>query len=480
MPNVYYSGHFYDAQKKRCLDMNLISLGHTLRLTRKQKRLSKVKLAQKTGLSRSLLTKVEAGRQNITLTTLMKIVEGLSTTFEDIFALTDMQGKDVLCGRQNVIFLKLGGTWDMRLGDRGLVGRGFLDDQEFAELEKQSKGDESVLVRLLEEKIKLHLATDINGREVGSYLTWVPDIKRVIKGPFITLFSGDSSHYRHSLLAVILSCILKQAKARPNTTLLMGLGTDTTDLILPLLDTLFFDKDIQPMFVTGANRSYFEPNSDAPDNFVDLAYAAHLPLKQGAYYVFHHTLYRGGDVKKIDPREEPQAIEGMLTFFAPHRTQMKLGMIESNYDAVSTQAHGGSDVKTWPADKIFLQLQKIVTVNLGHLNDTAMEIKRILNPRYSAVIIETHALGNVSNPIRQAISQALNQKKLVVIVSRCVVGDINDRYAASILNEKGLVNGKKLSAATTKGILLRALLEKLTSAETQKLVDDYLQSLGLT
>jgi L-asparaginase/Glu-tRNA(Gln) amidotransferase subunit D len=261
--------------------------------------------------------------------------------------------------------------------------------------------------------------------------------------------------------------------------LLIGLGTDTTDIFLPLLDTLFFDKDVHPILVTGANRSFREKDSDAPQNFEDLAYATHLRLKNGAYYVFQHTIFRGGDVVKIDPREDPQSIEGMLTFFAPHRSHMKLGTVD--YDTTSSYElrYQGQDLRVWSALEIFHALQKIWTINIGQMNDIEQEVTRILDPAYPALIIESHALGNVSAPIRRAVKEAMKQNKLVINVSRCIVPDTSDRYSATLSREEGVINGSKISQAVARGILLRALLEKRTKELTQELVLKYLESLGL-
>jgi L-asparaginase/Glu-tRNA(Gln) amidotransferase subunit D/DNA-binding XRE family transcriptional regulator len=453
--------------------MNLYHFGKNITQLREKAGLNQLQLAKKAFIDRTFLNKIEKGEGNPSFTTVMKIVDALGVDLGEIFSSTSIEGRDESGRLRQVTFLKLGGTWDMQKGADGFVGKGFLDDEDFAALEKQVNFQEGKILDALQKRVSAQQST----RDAATYFPWAPKLKRLIKGKFVSLFSGDSSHYRPALIAVMLEYIFREAKTHPNIPILIGLGTDTTDILLPLLDVFFFDQDVHPILMTGANRSHTEKDSDAPENFHDLAYATHLSLAKGAYYVFQHSIFRGGDLAKIDPREDPQAVEGMLTFFAPLRTQMKLGVVDYENFSPLILKYLGKNLQVWSAREIFTNLEKILTIDLGQMNSIEMEVERILDPKYPAVIIQSHGLGNVSQPIRRATLKAVKNGKLVINVSRCLVPETAKRYAASLSHEKGVIDGKKISARVAKGIVLRVLLEKMDAQQAQTLLDRYLESL---
>ncbi len=451
--------------------MNLLSFGKTVTSLRTKRDLTQKELAKKAGIERTFLNKIENGEKNISLLTASKLAEALNVEIGAMLEYPNIEGIEGMGQRKYVKFLKLGGTWDMEKIGGALRGSGPLDDSQLAKLEKEADFDEEKILQSVKKIFQKQEPT----KEVGVYLSWAKKMRQFIKGPFIPLFSGDSSHYRNSLYAVVLEYILKELKNHPNVPLLIGLGTDTADILLPLLDAFLFNADVHPVLVTGANRSHFEKNSDASSNFNDLAWAAHLHLKPGAYYVFQHMIYRGGDVVKIDPREEPQLIEGMMTFFSPHRTQMKLGLNDVQHFYSSSPIFHAEKFRTWSAEQIYEAMQKILIIHLGHMNDIESEIERMLDPRYRVVIIQAHALGNGSLPIQRAIEEARRKGKMVMIVSRCLVPATNRRYHASFTHIHGVIDGQLLSFATARALVLRSLLEKRSEKKTQALIAEYVR-----
>ena len=128
-------------------------------------------------------------------------------------------------------------------------------------------------------------------------------------------------------------------------------------------------------------------------------------------------------------------------------------------------------------------------MDLGNQNDISNEVKQILDPNRKAVVIAAHSLGNASNPIRHACVQAALLGKLVMIVSRTLIGEVNERYAASILGAdsreligtgKQIISGHKLNKNVAKALLTRAVQEKLDQKKTQALVNLYCSSRGLS
>ena len=65
--------------------MDLVSIGNRVKALRNAKDLSQDGLANKINLDRTYLSRVEAGKQNMTVETLLKICDGLGVTVKEFF-----------------------------------------------------------------------------------------------------------------------------------------------------------------------------------------------------------------------------------------------------------------------------------------------------------------------------------------------------------------------------------------------------------
>lgn len=424
-----------------------------------------------------------------------------------------------------VVFYKVGGTWDMVEQEGRLIGTGNLDDNDLYRMEKS--------LGLLDEfnpekidKLELELLRQVYPRmkntaseaEVGKHLSsWAKSersgetVADYITGPFIPIYSGDSSHLRPALVAPITSILLDQANANPNKPILGAQGTDTADIaVLSLIDALIYDTDLPPVIFTGANRSHREEDSDAPRNFLDLAKLAHIDIrainhqspieaigkaKSGAFWVFHGNVYSASNLLKFDP-VETRVVEGQSTFYSPYLRATQVFQFSGNAPWARLQSFETKwqDCKAPPShhisqrsteETIYFALTRVDTVNLGDQRRISDQVQQILDPRSKAVIIEAHGLGNVSNPIRAAAVEATKKGKLVFDVSRSLMGEVNTRYAGSLLdaNEKELndtgrqiISAHKLNKTAVRAIAARAILEGLDQEYTQKLITSYAQA----
>lgn len=453
--------------------------GETIARLRKERNLTQSLLAKKSGLHTTFISGIEKGVRNVTIETAGKVARALDVSLQELF---DDSSSELHRGDKPtaVSFLKLGGTWDMQLSKEGLKGEGQLDDTSFAKLEESAGFDEGEIMKALD--AAFHDATPIQ-ETIGHHIPWAEKIDTLIQGRFLSLFSGDSSHYRPSLIAPVVSFIMERMRVEPNVQILAGMGTDTVDILLPYLDTLLFDKEgTLPVLVSGANRSFREENSDAPQNFHDLALATRLPLGPGGYYIFNRAIYRGGDFVKIDPDENPSTVEGQITFFAPQRTYTRLGFLGGG--TVRREAYSGmaSKIPTYPLQEIYEAINATATVNLGDTNDINREVEKIRDPKYRAIILVSHALGNAPYPIRRAVIEAAKEGKLILNVSRTLSGNTNSRYYVSLssVNERELkgrsamiLDGGRLSNRTGKALLVRALLDKLDQKSAYDLIRRY-------
>ena len=390
-----------------------------------------------------------------------------------------------------IVFFKLGGTWDMIKKNGQLIGSGGLDDDGLFHLEKSLGLDEPGHIaekelRLAREVEKSFVSEEYNLIE---HLHWVPHAEKYVTGTFRSLFSGDSSHLRASIVAPIVSMVLQFAHAHPDIQVLAAQGTDTADIaIIPLLDVFTFDTSLLPILITGSNRSHREWNSDAPSNFSDLFHLAGAHLPAGSYWIFADHLYRGSDFVKIDPLET-RRIENYSTFFAPRLTaRFTRKAIEEN--SLFHHEKGSAVGKNHIVSKItmedlFASLEAIVTVNLGDQNPLEEEIEKIHNPKHKAVVISAHSLGNVNDPIKFACLEEVKKGKLIFVVSRSLIGEVNERYAASLLSinatsAKGhLISGHKINQHVVRAIAVRALMDNLSQHDAQELLNSYAESRGL-
>ena len=65
--------------------MNLVSIGNRVKTLRIYKGLSQDELARRIDFDRTYLSRVESGKQNVTVETLLKICEGLGVTIKEFF-----------------------------------------------------------------------------------------------------------------------------------------------------------------------------------------------------------------------------------------------------------------------------------------------------------------------------------------------------------------------------------------------------------
>ena len=375
--------------------------------------------------------------------------------------------------------------------DGKLVGTGGLDDEALAAIEAKyakqgTAAAEKQLCQELEDSFNSSLQQP---SDIATHLPWVPHIQTHVQGAFYSLFSGDSSHMRTSLIAPIVTFLLRCAQDHPTTQIVGAQGTDTADVaILPLLDAFLFDTALLPILFTGANRSHTEWNSDAPKNFSDLFQLAGAHLPAGSYWVFGSHLYRASDMLKIDPTES-RRIENFTTFFAPRLTSRyaKKAIGENalfappSVDALPKN-HALHALST---EKLYDALDAIDIVDLGNLNPVQEDMQRIIDPSKKAVIIAAFALGNASNLIKKAALEATRKGKIVVIVDKSLLGVVSERYEAGLigLNRRSLANskhalisGQRMSKATARAVVSRALVEGLDQPQTQELIIRYCES----
>ncbi|MBD3300235.1 MAG: helix-turn-helix domain-containing protein, partial [Candidatus Moranbacteria bacterium] len=251
-------------------------LGQRIAEIRRKNNLTQRQLSKDSGLHSSYISSLEKGERNITFDNIIRIADALHIGLEELFTQPKKKKKKTKYKPKKIKFFRLGGTWDMKVTDQGLQGEGIMDDMALMEIEKNLNYDEENLMNYFNLKLERAKSKKLN---LVDHLSWIRNIKNLAYGDFIPLFSGDSSHYRPSLYAPLFSYLLKELNSEPNVPILAGIGTDTTDIFVSMLDVFIFDKKAAPVLVSGANRSINEKNSDAPINFYELVITAQMYLK---------------------------------------------------------------------------------------------------------------------------------------------------------------------------------------------------------
>lgn len=410
--------------------------------------------------------------------------------------------------RTYVKFAQLGGTWLMRKGRGGLQGAGNFDDTELGGVERSIGLDREFSppkVALLEKELAGIIYSRFKNTQPESldetrhFEKWCPDFHQYVTGVLYPLFSGDSSHFRPALVAPMVAFILEEAIKDPNVPIIGAEGTDTADAgVLNVLDALVFDTKLPPFIFSGADRSYLEPDSDAPDNFKKLARLTHIDVRyylqypagyreyprSGVFWPYHNHLYVATDLVKISPAETRE-IEGQSTFFSPNIKTIPLDIMEKDLeDPNQNWQHSESAappedhvIRRITMESLYDALFSVYTVDLGNQNRVEVEIEQILNPANRAVVVAAHGLGNTSNPIRWACAEATRRGTIVIDASRCLIGEVNQRYAGSLLDASpDIVSAGKFNKSTARAVAIRAILEGRSQWDTQLLFVAYHRS----
>lgn len=385
------------------------------------------------------------------------------------------------------------------------IGTGSLDDDKLREMQTEVGyfTDDVKQTAIAERKLVASLYaqfgnTKVADQDVAEHVSsWAENkgekLGDFVKGPFVPLFSGDSSHLRNSIIAPLVANLIERAIKEPKKPILGGQGTDTADIaLLGLFDAFTFDTKLPPLLLAGANRSHHESNSDAPRNFVDLAKLAHIDLGSGAFWVFQGNLYKASDFVKIDP-EESRPVENQFTFFSAHKTNESVESILDRAEKLKAnrQAHevppSAHIVHRINPEALYDAFESIYTEDMGNQNSIPQLMPHIYDPKIKAIVVGAHSLGNVDNKTRWDLVQVAKRGKLVIDASRTLIGATTLDYAASLLSAnrnpkelegtgKTIISGHRLSKSMARAVAVRAILEGLDQGQTQKLFDAYARS----
>ncbi|XVH32101.1 asparaginase [Haloferacaceae archaeon DSL9] len=191
-------------------------------------------------------------------------------------------------------------------------------------------------------------------------------------------------------------------------------GTDTLADTAYMLD-LLTDVDA-PVVVTGAQRRFDEPSSDAPANLLTAVRAAADPIfSPGTYVAFDEELHAGRDAVKTHT-------SALDTFQSPGK------------GPVATFTRGGVHLvrepkrrsASLPLASVAEPIPPVAVVHSGTGVD-GRPVERALDDDVAGIVLEGTGLGNVTAALGEAVESAVESVP-VVVSSRCHAGPTEPVY----------------------------------------------------
>lgn len=227
-------------------------------------------------------------------------------------------------------------------------------------------------------------------------------------------------------------------------------GTDTMEETAYYLD-LVLDLDI-PVVLTGAQRRPDELGSDGPKNMLTAVRAAvhdRVGSNGGVYIAFDEELHAARDVTKRHTSDLSPFISvdacPVATFTRKDvRLRRQPGSYSSTIDAT--------------------RLSKDVALIKSSVGVDGRQVRWALDDDVDGIVIEGTGLGNTTNKLGEAITDAVDAGIPVVITSRCLAGTVAPVYGTAgggkTLADQGVIAGDDLPAHKAR-IKLALLIESL-------------------
>jgi L-asparaginase len=195
-------------------------------------------------------------------------------------------------------------------------------------------------------------------------------------------------------------------------------GTDTIEETAYLLDRTLEPR--VPVAITGAMRTSSDEDWDGPGNLLAAASVAASPSSagRGVMVVFHGKVFAGRTVVKFHTTD-PDA------FAAPYSSP--IGRVEDACVVYEAGRCGSGDAgKSWPAGLRGLSARvALIPVVIGD-DGRMLDLARA---GHDGVVVIAFGSGNVPPGAVPAIGRWIDEKKPVVIASRCPTGEVTPVYA---------------------------------------------------
>ena len=200
-------------------------------------------------------------------------------------------------------------------------------------------------------------------------------------------------------------------------------GTDTLEETAYLLDRTL-ERRI-PVAITGAMRTSSDEGWDGPRNLLDAAVvaAADESSGRGVMVVFHGRVLAGGTAVKIHTTS-------LDAFGAPHAQE--LGRVEGGRVNYSDQPASGPDERDGGAGRLTSMLPEGLSARIALVPMVIGDDGRMLDltrPDHDGVVVVTFGSGNIPPGAVTALGRWIEERKPVVLATRCPQGKVSPVYA---------------------------------------------------
>lgn len=216
----------------------------------------------------------------------------------------------------------------------------------------------------------------------------------------------------------------------------------------------------KPIILTGSQVPIYEIRNDGRDNLLGaLLIAGQFVIPEVGLY-FHHTLYRGNRVTKVDT--------GSFNAFAsPNLAPLATAEVDImiNWDTV------------WRANTTAkFQVSTELNRNVGLLRlfpgITAATVRAFLQPPMQGVVLETYGSGNAPDnrkDLLEELKKATDAGVIIVNCTQCLRGTVSTSYATGkVLIDAGLIAGGDMTPEAALSKLSYVLAKKDLDLEAKK------------
>ncbi|XP_048830707.1 60 kDa lysophospholipase [Brienomyrus brachyistius] len=244
-------------------------------------------------------------------------------------------------------------------------------------------------------------------------------------------------------------------------------GTDTMAYTASAL-SFMFEHLGKPVILTGSQVPIYEMRSDGRDNLLGaLLIAGQFVIPEVCLY-FHHKLYRGNRVTKVDSGSFNAFSSPNLPPLANAEVDVKI-----NWDMV-----------WWANTTSKFQVQTVMNRNVGLLRlfpgITTQTVRAFLQPPMEGIVLETFGSGNAPSNLADLLeefSKATERGVIMVNCTQCLRGSVITRYATGkALSDAGLVPGCDMTPEAALSKLSYVLAkEELSTQEKRKMLSENLR-----
>uniref|UniRef100_W5KL91 asparaginase n=1 Tax=Astyanax mexicanus TaxID=7994 RepID=W5KL91_ASTMX len=219
----------------------------------------------------------------------------------------------------------------------------------------------------------------------------------------------------------------------------------------------------KPVILTGSQVPIYEMRNDGRDNLLGaLLIAGQFVIPEVCLY-FHHKLYRGNRVTKVDAGSFNAFSSPNLPALANAEVDIKI-----NWDTV------------WRANTtVKFRINTQMNRNVGLLRlfpgITAETVRAFLQPPMEGIVLETYGSGNAPDnraDLLEEFRKATERGVIMVNCTQCLRGSVTTSYATGkALSDAGLVAGCDMTPEAALSKLSYVLAKKeLTTQEKRKML----------